>query len=94
MKNPMISEKLRKQLSKSLLSNGEVLIQRRDEETNEPMFQVSLHIIKDKSLPTYGQPLFGLFGYHKGKCLLMCISYTKKMIMNEYYNFVPIPLKN
>jgi hypothetical protein len=94
MEKPMISRKLEKELTKLFLTDGEVLIQSCDNKTKQPLFQVSKHIIKDKNIPTYGLPLYGLFGYLNGKCLLMLIGYQKDDIMSEFFDFSPLPDKN
>jgi hypothetical protein len=93
MENQMISRKFEKELTKLFSTDGEVLIKMCDSKTNEPIFQVSQHIIKDKKLKTYGLPLYGLFGCKNGKSRLFNVSLTKELIINEISNYIPIENK-
>jgi len=88
MKNQEISKKLKSQLSRLLLNEGEVISIMCRDGTNEALFQLSQYIIKDEDLPTHGLTLYGLFGYFNGKYHLLCSSYTKEMIENEFTEFV------
>jgi hypothetical protein len=88
MKNQEIPKKLKNQLSRLLLNDGEVISKMCRDGTNEVLFQLSQYIIKEKELPSYGQSIYGLFGFFNGKYHLLYLSYTKEMIENEFTEYV------
>ena len=92
MKNLLLSKDVEKYVAQ-LFSDGKILVQARDEETNKPMFLASKHIIKVKTSPNFGKTLYGLFRYENGKWILFCTATTKKTIMSNFYNYVPSGLK-
>jgi hypothetical protein len=88
MKNLEIPRNRHKQFTSLLLNEGEVISRICRDGTNEILFQLSRYIIKDQKLPTYGLPVYGLFGFLNGEYHLLCASYTKEMIENEYAEFI------
>jgi hypothetical protein len=88
MKNQGISKKMENRLSKLLLSEGEVISKICRDGSNELLFQLSQYIVTDKKSPTYGLPLYGLFGCLNGKYYLLCTSFTREMIESEFAEFV------
>jgi len=88
MKNLEIPKSLQNQLARLFLREGEVISKMYRDGTNEVLFQLSRYIIKDQKLPTYGLPLYGLFGFYNGKYHLLYASYTKEMIENEFAEFI------